>query len=387
MFAARVRRVRVSAREALIVLQVAVSIALLLVSTLFVGAMAGGETLSPGFSGEGVVVVPVHLDAVARAELGAVTERLLEAAWSVGGVNRVSLAGIVPMSGSNIEVGMTVDGGPERYTLANVISPGYFATLGIPLRAGRDFDRRDRAGGVRTAIVSETLARSVWGTPNVVGRALVVDSTRLEVIGVVADTRYRSLSEPFQPVIYVPIAQAPQTRFLIHARLPDGQTLAALETAVRGVDRRVAIDGATSLRAQIERAMAGERAAQWIGGVVGLVQLGLAVMASWGLVAYPVERRTAEMGVRLALGATPASLVRLTMRPAGLAIIAGVGIGCVLGATIATVVQAGSVALAPVNLSAVVPVAMVFTVVAMTSAWWPARRAGRADPAVALRRE
>jgi ABC-type antimicrobial peptide transport system permease subunit len=107
----------------------------------------------------------------------------------------------------------------------------------------------------------------------------------------------------------------------------------------------------------------------------------------WGLVAYAVERRTAEMGVRLALGATPGSLVRLAMRPAGVAIVFGVGIGCVLGATVATVVQAASVGLAPVDLVAVVPVAVIFTVVAMTSAWWPARRAGMADPAASLRRE
>jgi putative ABC transport system permease protein len=93
------------------------------------------------------------------------------------------------------------------------------------------------------------------------------------------------------------------------------------------------------------------------------------------------------MGVRLALGATPSSLVRLAMRPAGVAIIAGVGIGCVLGATVAKVVQAASVGLAPVDLVAVIPVAGIFTIVAMTSAWWPARRAGMSDPAASLRRE
>ncbi len=387
LFAARMRRVRVSAREALIVLQVAVSIALLLVSTLFVRAVAGGATVSPGFNGAGVAVVPVHLDAVADSEVAAVTERLLEAAGSVPGVSQVSLAGIVPMSGSNIGFAVGVNGDSARSFLGNVISPGHFATLEIPIRAGRDFDRRDRAGGAPTVIVSETFARSVWGTPNVIGRSLVHHERRRDVVGVVADTRYRSLSEPFQPLVYLPIGQTSATRFLIHARVRDGQTLVALDAAVRAVDRRVAIEGAMPLRAQIDRAMAGERAAQWIGGVVGIVQLGLAVMALWGLVAYAVERRTAEMGVRLALGATPSSLVRLAMRPAGVAIVVGVGIGCVLGATVAKVVQATSVGLAPVDLVAVIPVAAIFTVVAMTSAWWPARRAGMADPAASLRRE
>ena len=121
--------------------------------------------------------------------------------------------------------------------------------------------------------------------------------------------------------------------------------------------------------------------------VLELETVALSVVGLYGVVSYTVNTRLREMGVRLALGATPGSLVRLTMRPAGLAIIAGVGIGCVLGATVATVVQAGSVGLAPVDLFAVIPVAAVFTAVAMMSAWWPARRAGRADSAVALRRE
>jgi predicted permease len=390
LFAARVRRIRVSAREALIVLQVAVSIALLLVSTLFVRAMAGGATVSPGFNGAGVSVIQAHLDAVADSEVAAVTERLLEAAASVPGVSQASLAGIVPLSGSNIGFAMGVNGDSARSFLGNVVSSGYFATLEIPIRAGRDFDRRDRAGGAPSVIVSETFARSVWGTPNVIGRSLIHDGRRVDVVnvvGVVADTRYRSLSEPFQPLVYLPIGQTSATRFFIHARVRDGQTLATLDAAIRAVDRRVAIEGATPLRAQIDRAMAGERAAQWAGGIVGIVQLGLAVMALWGLVAYAVERRTAEMGVRLALGATPSSLVRLAMRPAGVAIVAGVAIGCVLGATVAKIVQAASVALAPLDLVAVIPVAAIFTVVAMTSAWWPARRAGLADPAASLRRE
>ena len=387
LFAARVRTIRVGARESLIVLQVAVSIALLLVSALFVRAMSGGAALSPGFNGAGVGVVPVHLDAVADAEVAAVTERLLEAAASAPGVIRASLAANVPMSGSSTEFEVTVDGAPARNFLGNAVSPGYFAMLEIPIRAGRDFDQRDRAGGAPTVIVSETFARSIWGTTNVLGRGLVTHGRRADVVGVVADTRYRSLSEPFKPVIYLPITQVGRGRFLIHARVSGVHTFAALDAAIRAVDRRVAIEGVTPLRAQIDRAMAGERAAQWIGGLVGIVQLGLAVMALWGLVAYAVERRTAEMGVRLALGASPASLVRLTMQPAGVAIVVGVAIGCVVGATVAKGVQATSVGLAPVDLVMVIPVAVTFTIVAMTSAWWPARRAGLADPAASLRRE
>jgi hypothetical protein len=324
---------------------------------------------------------------VASGDGGAVTARLLDAAGTVPDVGQVSLAGMIPMSGSAIEFDATVEGGPERRYAGNVISPGYFRILEIPLRAGRDFDRHDRAGGAPVAIVSETLARSLWGSPQVTGRALVIHGRRTEVVGVVADTRYRTLSEPFLPLVYLPIAQTPGSRFILHARVRNPAALVALDDALRAVDPRVAIEPAKPLRAWIDRAMAPERAAQWAGGILGVMQLVLAVMALWGLVAYAVERRTGEMGVRLALGATPSSLVQLVMRPASGSIIAGVGIGCVLGAAIAKLVQATSVGLAPLDFAAVIPVAAAFTMVAMLSAWWPARRAGRTDPAASLRQE
>lgn len=385
---ARARRIRVGARDALIVVQVAVSIALLLVSTLFVRGMADGATLSPGFNVAGVVIVSAHLDAVADSEVATVTAKLLQAAKSVPNVEDVSLAHMIPLMGSSTGFDVSVNGSPGRTYFGDVISPGYFTTLQIPLRAGRDFDLRDGKGGAPAAIVSETFARSAWGTTQAVGRAVVVDSQRVEVVGVVADTRYRGVREPFLPLIYLPIAQKRARNFVIHARVSGGAgTLVGLNAAIRATDRRVAIQSATDLRSQIDEAMAPERAAQWIAGVVGILQLGLAVMALWGLVAYAVERRTTEMGIRLALGATPASLVRLTMRPAGVLIVVGVAIGTVVGAAAATVMQSESVGLPPLDLVAVIPLSGMFMIVAMAAAWWPARRAGMADPAASLRRE
>jgi putative ABC transport system permease protein len=118
-----------------------------------------------------------------------------------------------------------------------------------------------------------------------------------------------------------------------------------------------------------------------------MVQLALAVLSLWGLVSYAVERRTAEMGLRLALGATPRDLVRLMMRPALLLILAGVALGSIAGIVGSQVMLSTSVGLAPPDLVAIVPVTIAFTATAMLSAWWPARRAGMADPAASLRRE
>ena len=384
----RIRRLRIGARETLIVVQVTASIALVLTSTLFVSALGRGTTVSPGFEPEGIAVVPVEFESIPDKELPDLTARLIEAARAVPGVERVSAAGLVPLMYSAMEFGGGEGGQQPRSFLGNVVSPGYFETLQIPLRAGRDFDGRERQTSVPVAIVSETLARSMWPSSNPIGQTLVVDNRILEVVGVVADIRYRALTEPFQPLVYLPVSQVLRARVFIHARVrPGGETLRRLEDTLRGVERRAAVDTAMPMPMYLEKALVAERATRWAGAALGIVQLALAVLSLWGLVTYAVERRTPEMGIRLALGATPRDLVRLMMRPAVALILAGVVFGCITGIITSQVVLSTSVGLAPLDLVAVVPVAIAFTAAAMFSAWWPARRAGLADPAASLRHE
>jgi predicted permease len=386
--ARRVRRARVGPRDVLIVVQVAVSSALLLVATLFAGALARGAPASPGFTVQGIAAVETHLDALPAAEHAAVDARLLDAARRLADVDGVTSSAVVPMSGSNSGFYVEAPGVERRVAYGNVVAPGYFSTLGIAIRSGRDFGPSDGPGGRPVVIVSEALALELFGTTQALGRAVVMDSVPREVVGVVADIHYISLSKPVTPLVYLPLAQQPQDRLIIHARYRGGPaTLAALERVLRETDPRVAVETATPIEAVMARALIGERATQLVGAAVGAVQLFLALMALWGLVAYAVERRTLEMGVRLALGATPSSLVRLTMRPAVALIALGVLLGSAAGSAIARVVQSQSFGLAPLDLRAILPVALAFSAVAMLAAWWPARRAGRADPAESLRRE
>jgi ABC-type antimicrobial peptide transport system permease subunit len=141
------------------------------------------------------------------------------------------------------------------------------------------------------------------------------------------------------------------------------------------------------MRAEMDRALAPERVTRTAGAAIGLVQLALAMMALWGLVAYTVSRRTSEMGIRLALGATPTNLVRLVMRPAAVLILTGVVVGGAAGMAIAQVIQSQSAGLAPLEPLAALPIVGSFALVALAAAWWPARRAGAADPARSLRAE
>lgn len=382
------RRFRFGPRDFLIVVQVGVSMSLLLVATLFTRALAAETTVPPGFETDGIVVMQVDLEALPDSEMTAAAMRALDAARRVRGVEDVTLAGLIPLMGSNTGSIVRLDDGTERVIDGNVVSPGYFAMVRTPLRSGRDFAERDRVGSTPVAIVNETMARQTWGTATVVGRTLRLGNERTQIVGVVADTKYRTLSEAPRPLLYRPAGQSARWRFYLHARMRlEGQAMAGLEDAVRAVDRRLGVGQARSMRAEMDRALAPERVTRTAGAAIGLLQLGLAMMALWGLVAYTVSRRTSEMGIRLALGATPMNLVRLVMRPAALLIGFGVFLGGILGVGVARMIQSQSAGLPPLDLTAALPIVIAFAGVALFAAWWPARRAGMADPARSLRAE
>jgi len=254
---------------------------------------------------------------------------------------------------------------------------------------------RDGANAARVAIVSETFARQAWQTPaNAVGRVITKENViakenqPVRIVGVVGDIRYFSPTEPFQALLYLPVAQVTLFRTTVHARVNgDGATIAALERALRSVDARLAVEAPASLSGRIDAANAPERAMRWVGIGAGGVQLVLAQTALWGLVAYAVERRSAEWGLRVALGATPASVVRLSVRPAAVLIVTGVIVGSAAGAVATEIMRSSGMSHVAIDPRAAVPLAVVFTIVALTAAWWPARKAALADPALLLRRE
>ena len=385
----RIRGVRVGAREGLIVLQVTASFAMLLVSTLFVRASMSAGTLNPGFNTSSILIFRVGFDAVEPTAASGLTERLLEAGNQVPGVERIALAAMVPMAGERTGFDATIEDGVSRDYFGNTVSPGYFGMLRIPVIAGRDFEVRDRAGTQKVAIVSETFARQAWQTPNAaVGRVMTRDNQPVTVVGVVADIRYFTSTEPYQALLYLPVAQVEPYRLTVHARVNgDGSTVAALERALRAVDPRLAIEQPSSMSARIDMVNAPERFVRWIAAGAGGVQLALALMALWGLVAYVVQRRSAEWGLRVALGATPSSVVRLSLRPAAILIVTGIILGTVVGIVATEILKSSGMSQVTIDARAAVPLAVAFAIVALTAAWMPARRAGLADPAASLRVE
>ena len=381
----RTKWLRAGTREALIVIQVTVSVAVLFVSAIFVKGLMDGAASSPGFSGDGIATIHADLEPVRQADPIPLATRLIEQIKAVPNVDAVSSASVIPISGTATH--FQIGSGDSAWQVdGNVVSPGYFEMMRIPLRRGRDFSDRDRKGAPAVAIVSETMAKVVWHSTDVVGRTLMLGKTAAEVVGVAGDTRYRSVSEPFPPLVYIPFAQSSGRRLIVHARIRGGgETLAGMGAAARSVDPRILVDSAVLLDRRLDEVRLPELAGQWLAAAAGAAQFSLALMALWALVAYSVARRTREIGVRVALGATVGGVVKLLVRPAVLLIAAGSVLGSALGAVAAMALQSNFIGLAPIQPAAGLPAMAVMALTAVGAALVPALRAAKVDPNVALR--
>ena len=217
---------------------------------------------------------------------------------------------------------------------------------------------------------------------------MLINRKVVEIVGVAADTRYRAVAEPFRPVLYVPVAQWPQPHYFVHARAADsGETAASLERAIRGIDPTLLVDGAMPLSARYDSLRVAERFTQSGAAAAGAAQLALVLMALWALVSYAVERRKVEIGIRMALGATSGTIVRLVAKPAVVLIAIGSIIGAAAGMVVAIVLQSSFVGLNDLQPLVGLPVVLAMAAIALTAALVPARRAGRLPPVDALRAE
>jgi predicted permease len=387
----RRRWFRVGARELLLVVQVTVSFGLVVMAAMFARGLMTVSDLQAAALSSRLTMVSVDLGPAANSDAAArdATARLFRAAATAPGVERWTAAGVVPVTGSSIGVATRLPDQPDAPEMsfdANIVAPGYFDLTGVRLRAGRDFDDRDHERAPGVAIVSEALARRVWGSAVAVGRTLEVDDRAVEIVGIVPNRPYRTYTETEAAVIYLPFAQAPHSRFILHLRLTIGpEGIVALDRHLRTVDARIAIGAPMSIQRYLDQFAIGARVAQWGGGAAGVLQLALALMALWGLVAYAIQRRMPEIGIRLALGATRASIVQLVMRPSILIVAIGLVCGGLAGGIAGNVLHSTFLELGPLDLLLVFPATVAFVAVVAAAAWLPAVRASRIDPATALR--
>jgi predicted permease len=371
--------------------QLALSLVLLVGAGLFLRALAAGARTDPGFQPQGVTVTSLNTEAwgydAGRGR--AFYQRLRAALHDVPGVIDVSAATIVPltMSGSGGEITLHGQDGEQRAPMrSNFVDPGYFATLRIPLLAGRDFGPDDDAASLPIAIVSGRLAKRFGGAAAALGRTFTWDR-RYTIIGVAADTAYSSLDESAPEVAFFPLAQHWTAAQTVFVRSDAPAVEQAVARVIQDIDPLVPRPTTIPMEQATAIAVLPQRAAAWVTGALGTFGLLLAAVGLYGMMDWSASRRRQEVGIRMALGATRKDILRLLLgdglRLAGL----GLAAGLVVAALATRIVASLLFGVSPLDPIAFAGMALVFLGVAGLACYLPARRAAGNDPARTLRAE
>ncbi len=377
-----------AAGRGLIVLQIALSMPLVVGAALFLRTLGNLAQVDPGFDSEGLVVFRVDPSFVTRDadEQTQLYGRVLDALRAAPGLGAASAVENALLSGWQSDTDVEIDG-VAHHMMMNAVGPGFFDLVGVPLRSGRELGAADRGGAPDVVVVNETANRRLFGG-SAVGRRFRVGERDVEVVGVVGDTRYRSLRDEVEPTFHDPWDQRPDGIFTLHfvvrPTLPAGEAEAAIRDVVAGVDPGMPVMALRTSSDDIARGSTRERLFARLLSAFGLFALLLAGIGLHGVTAFAVARRTGEIGVRLALGAAPLSIVGMVLRQ--ILVLAGLGLalGLVGAWALGPVVRSMLFEVAPSDPATLVLAALVMVGATLASAWWPARRAARLDPRTAL---
>jgi len=383
---------RSALRNALMAIEVGLALVVLLAAAMFVRTFADAHDTDPGFRREGVLLANYDMtgrsvDAAAARDFA---RRLLARLRAAPAVESAAIAAAVPLDIHGLPLRSIVvegrarsDAAPDR-ALSNIVTPGYFRTMGIPFVAGRDFVDLDDAAAPPQAIVNEEFVRRFVGEGEAIGRR-VESRGSYTIAGIVRNSVSEAFGEPPTPVIYLSYRDRPGARGEIHVRTRAGaETLLApdVERIVHDLDPTLPLYDVRTLGDHIERNLFLRRVPARMFVVLGPALLLLAAIGIYAVVAYAVSRRTAEIGVRLALGATAARVVSEIIADSMRVVSAGALVGWALALLVDMHLVRG-----PMYASVFAGVPALLLGVAAVACWLPARRASRVDPVVALRDE
>ena len=387
---------RFALRGTLVVAQVALSLVLVVAAGLFLRTFTTLSRVSLGFTPEALLIADANLrqSSVPPEERGVLVTRLLDAVTAVPGVRSTAAALVTPISGAgwNNWVGDSPAPPSDRSFMVwlNAVTPRWFATMGIPLLSGRDFDARDRSGGTLVAVVNESFVRRFLPGQQPVGQSINIGPQwRFEIVGVVADAVYRNPREGVVPTMYLALAQRPvfpRVALTVAATTPAQR--AALERDVAGALTQVDPSITFTFRTfdqLVDATHTQERLIAMLSVFFGGLALLLAGIGLYGIVAHAVRARQTEIGLRMALGAAPSSIVRVVFRRVSVLLAAGVAFGLAAGVWAAQYVESMLFQLPARDTATFAGAAAVLVAVGGLAAWVPARRAARLDPASVLR--
>jgi predicted permease len=408
------RNARLGFGQVFVIAQVALSLLLMVGAGLFVRSLQKLQQVDTGYARENVLALklePVGSENKGRVrpQLTALYDELVRRVEALPSVLQASLVGYSPISRSEWLVrgqgpeasnpmyveGYTPQPNEDMRINWTQVYPNSFATLGIPLLAGRDFGSQDSGGVEKVAVINESMARRFFGAENPLGRrfgfALPFRSGEIEIIGVVKDAKYKNLRETGRPMFYLPFSQAGtgygQMTLVVRTAGNPLLIAAAVQREARALDPAMPMFQAETLAAQVDASLVQERLVATLSSVFSLLALLLACIGLYGVMAYDVARRTHEIGIRMALGASARRVVQLvlgeTLRLVGIGVV--IGLGVALAAT--RLVKSLLFGLQPHDPLIIGVAVFVLLAVAAVAGYLPARRASRVDPMMALRHD
>ena len=394
-----VGRERFSFQRWLVVTQIAVSIILLVGALLFVRSFWNLVTLDPGFHERGIMAAVLDFRRLGFSleRRSAFTNALVEQVRALPQVESAATSTHIPLAGGtwNWNLGVHINGleGSSKFTW---ISPGYFQTMGIPLLAGRDFDERDKRTSPRVAVVNETFVRRYLYGQNPIGKVIRTTAepdypeSEYEIVGLVRDTKYSDLRDPSPPISYAPADQFSDLGawivLFIRYSSPSAAVMAAVREKIALVSPAMAIEFHV-LETDVQNGLVRERLMALLSGFFGALAALLAMVGLYGVISYIVAMRRNEIGIRMALGASRGSVIRIIVRQTLTLLGVGVGSGLVLSMAAARGANSLLYGLQANDPLTLLSAAGFLSAVALAASYIPAYRASRVEPMNALRYE
>jgi predicted permease len=384
-------------RSVLIVAQVALSLVALVGAGLFVRSLKNAGDINLGFDAPHLALVGFNVNDQGYKETRGrdFLQQVLQRAAAVPGVAAVALSKDYPLSVTGARTVLregqdNASSGTGRTTLTSVVSPGYFPAMAIALLRGRDFSPLDSKTTPRVVIVNEAAATIFWPGESAIGKRIQFagEGLPVEVIGLARNASYRSIGEATVPLVYLSLAQYyfPTAVLMVRTAGPPEAVLAAVRGEVQGLDHNLFLQSET-LETTIRESLWPQRLSAGLLAVFGGLALLLSTIGIYGVIAYSVNQRKREMGVRMALGATPAN-VRTMVLGDGMRLVAiGIALGTAIALGASRTVESMLFVIGPRDGLTFVLVPTLLSVVALIACWIPAVRATRIDPAVVLRDE
>ncbi len=390
----------VGMRKALVIAQVTLSLLLLISAVLFIRSLQNLKTLDPGFRTSNLLTFAVNppLNGYLPERTRLFYRNLQERVKALPGVQTASLAIMPILSGNEWDQSYTVEGVKQGQNIGphmNFISPQYFDSLRVPLQLGRDFTTNDTSTSAKVAIVNEKFAKKWLGTVNVVGHHIGQGGdpgtkTDITIIGVAGDMKYESMRDEVPEEVFRPYQQMPFTlgmQCYVRTQQNPEQMMASLYRVVHEMDPNLPVAGMKTLEKQMENSLVTERLVATLSTAFGILATLLAAVGLYGVMAYTVARRTREIGIRMAIGASVQDVIWLVMREVLVLVVVGIAIALPSAWALAKLVRSQLYGISPSDPGSVILATLGIAAVALLAGYLPAKRATRVNPTMALRYE